>query len=76
MSQNFELDDPEDTGEGGEGEIIQGYYLLRHLALFSKCANLCQNIKIFLANENPLVIEYSVGNLGNLLLALAPQIED
>jgi len=56
--------------------IIQGYYLLRHLALFSKCAGLCQSVKLFLANENPLVIEYSVGSLGNLLLALAPQIEE
>ena len=59
-----------------EDEIIQGYYLLRHLALFSKCANLCQSIKIFLENEKPLVIEYSVGSLGKLLLVLAPQIED
>lgn len=62
--------------EGDEDTIIQGYYLLRHLALFSKCAGLCQSIKLFLGNENPLVIEYSVGSLGNLLLALAPQIED
>jgi proliferating cell nuclear antigen len=60
----------------GNDTIIQGYYLLRHLALFSKCAGLCQSIKLFLANENPLVIEYSVGSLGSLLLALAPQIED
>lgn len=64
-------------GESGNSDtIIQGYYLLRHLSLFSKCAGLCQSIKLFLANENPLVIEYSVGSLGNLLLALAPQIED
>ena len=56
--------------------IIQGYYLLRHLALFSKCAGLCQSVKLFLANESPLVIEYSVGSLGNLLLALAPQIDE
>ena len=62
-------DDDDDT-------IIQGYYLLRHLALFSKCAGLCQSIKLFLANENPLVLEYSVGSLGTLLIALAPQIED
>jgi len=59
-----------------EGSIIQGYYLLRHLTLFSKCAGLCQNIRLFLANENPLIIEYSVGSLGNLLLALAPQVEE
>jgi len=59
-----------------QDNIIQGYYLLRHLSLFSKCANLCQSIKLFLANEQPLVIEYSVGSLGSLLLALAPQTDD
>jgi proliferating cell nuclear antigen len=57
-------------------EIIQGYYLLRHLALFSKCSNMCTSIKMFLENEKPLIIQYSVGTLGNLLLVLAPQIED
>jgi len=62
--------------DNDEDTIIQGYYLLRHLALFSKCSGLCQSIKLFLANENPLIIEYSVGSLGSLLLALAPQVED
>jgi proliferating cell nuclear antigen len=69
---NFEYCDEEMKND----TIIQGYYLLRHLVLFSKCANLCQNIKLLLANESPLVIEFSVGSLGTLHLALAPQIED
>lgn len=69
---NFECDDDNIN----ENTIIQGYYLLRHLVLFSKCANLCQNIKMLLANEAPLVIEFSVGSLGSLHLALAPQVED
>jgi proliferating cell nuclear antigen len=56
--------------------IIQGYYRLRDLVLFSKCTNLCQNIKIMLANEAPLIIEFSVGSLGTLCLALAPQVEE
>lgn len=64
------------NNEENDTTIIQGYYLLRHLSLFSKCAGLCQSIKIFLANENPLVLEYSVGSLGTLIIALAPQIED
>lgn len=68
---NFEREEKMDNDE-----IIQGYYLLRHLVLFSKCTNLCQNIKMLLANEAPLVIEYSVGSLGSLHLALAPQVED
>jgi proliferating cell nuclear antigen len=56
--------------------IIQGYYQLRYLVLFSKCANLCQQIRIFLDNEYPIVIEFTVGSLGSLKLALAPQIEE
>lgn len=59
-----------------ESEIIQGYYSLTHLSLFSKCGNLCQSIKVFLENEKPLIIEYSVGSLGNLLLVIAPQVDD
>ena len=55
--------------------IIQGYYLLKHLVLFSKCANLCQNIQIYIENEYPIVIEFTVGSLGSLKLALAPQVE-
>lgn len=68
----FECDDDSLSDD----TIIQGYYQLRHLVLFSKCANLCQEIKMLLANEAPLVIEFSVGSLGSLHLALAPQVED
>ena len=57
-------------------EIIQGYYSLSHLSLFSKCGNLCQSIKLFLENEKPLMIEYSVGDLGKLSLIIAPQVDD
>ena len=59
-----------------ESEIIQGYYSLSHLSLFSKCGNLCQSIQLYLENERPLIIEYSVGNLGKLLLVIAPKVDD
>jgi proliferating cell nuclear antigen len=70
---NFEVGDKKEIDEE---TIIQGYYLLKHLVLFSKCANLCQSIRMYLDNEAPLVIEFSVGSIGTLKLALAPQVED
>ena len=54
--------------------IIQGYYNLKHLVLFTKCTNLCSSIEMYMKNNYPIVIIYSVGNLGKLKLALAPKI--
>lgn len=54
--------------------IIQGYYNLKHLVLFTKCTNLCNSIKIYMKNNFPIVITFMVGNLGELKLALAPKI--
>jgi proliferating cell nuclear antigen len=53
-------------------DIIQGYYNLRHLVLFTKCTNLCNSIEIFMKNNFPIVIKFAVGSLGSLKLALAP----
>jgi proliferating cell nuclear antigen len=53
--------------------IIQGYYNLKHLVLFTKCTNLCNQIEIYMKNNFPIVIKFAVGSLGSLKLALAPQ---
>lgn len=57
-----------------QGDIIQGYYNLRHLVLFTKCTNLSNNVQIFMKNDFPLIIQYKVGSLGHLKLALAPKM--
>ena len=71
-------------GEGGvvsivkssnEDNIIQGYYNLKHLVLFTKCTNLCNSIEMYMKNNFPIVIKFTVGSLGCLKLALAPKIE-
>lgn len=54
-------------------KIIQGYYRLKHLIMFSKCTSLCTNIEILMKNDFPILITYAVGNLGKLRLALAPK---
>ena len=55
--------------------IIQGYYNLKHLVLFTKCTNLCNSIEMYMKNNFPIVIKFTVGSLGCLKLALAPKIE-
>ena len=59
-----------------EDNIIQGYYNLKHLVLFTKCTNLCNSIEMYMKNNFPIVIKFSVGSMGNLKLALAPKVEE
>jgi proliferating cell nuclear antigen len=66
------------VGQGGmsfskpNSEIVQGNFLLKHLVLFTKCTSLCTDISIYLKNDYPIIIEYSVAGLGEIKLALAP----
>lgn len=55
-------------------EIVQGYFLLKPLALFTKCTAMSTDIMIYLRNSYPMIIEYSVAGLGEIKLALAPSI--
>jgi len=53
--------------------IVQGLFSLKFLVLFTKCTNLCQSIEIYLRNDYPLIIKYTVANLGAIKMCLAPQ---
>jgi len=55
-----------------ELQIVQGIYELKHLVLFGKCTTLCNDIEIYMKNNYPLVIKYTVATLGRLLLCLTP----
>src|SRR4029078_5817006 len=57
-------------------KIVQGIFELKHLVLFSKCASLCNDIEIYMKNDFPLVIKYTVATLGRILLCLTPIKED
>lgn len=57
-------------------QIVQGIYELKNLVLFSKCASLCNDIEIYMKNDFPLVIKYTVATLGRILLCLTPIKED
>jgi proliferating cell nuclear antigen len=53
-------------------KIIQGIFSLKNLGYFIKCTNLCNQIEMFLENDLPLVIKYSVASLGDIKLCLVP----
>ena len=57
------------------GEIIQGYFNLKHLVTFTKCSNLCNKIVFNLKNDIPLLVSYAVCDLGNIKLGLAPSVD-
>ena len=53
-------------------KVIQGEFSLKNLSYFIKCTNLCNSIEMFLENDLPLVVKYSVASLGIIKLCLAP----
>jgi proliferating cell nuclear antigen len=53
-------------------EIVQGVFQLKHLVLFTKCTSLCPSIELYLKNDYPLILRYTVANLGEVKLVLAP----
>jgi proliferating cell nuclear antigen len=57
------------------GEIVQGIYNLKYLVLFTKCTNLCNTVELYLKNDYPLIVKYSVASLGEIKLCLAPQAQ-
>lgn len=59
---------PDETSE----EVVQGYYMLKYLVSFSKCADLGESFKINMKNDFPLVLTFSIGSLGQLLVLLSP----
>lgn len=52
-------------------DVIQGEFSLKNLTYFIKCTNLCNSIEIYLENDLPLIVLYSVASLGKIRLCLA-----
>lgn len=57
--------------KNGESKVIQGEFSLKNLSYFIKCTNLCNTIEMYLENDLPLVVKYSVASLGEIKLGLS-----
>jgi proliferating cell nuclear antigen len=70
--QRIVLGKSENTTFGiDSSEIIQGNYNLKFLLLFTKATSLSNTVSIYLKNDYPLILEYSVGVLGTLKFVLS-----
>jgi proliferating cell nuclear antigen len=63
----------DEENPSNEHEIVQGVFNLKYLVLFTKCTNLSKTVELYLKNDYPLIIRYSVASLGEIKLCLAPQ---
>jgi len=70
--QETVLSDNNGIVPSNSNEIVQGVFKLKYLVLFTKCTNLCNTIELYLKNDYPLIIKYSVASLGEIKLAIAP----
>lgn len=70
------------TNEGGTNadkpmnDKVTLSFALRYLNMFNKASSLCNYVKLMLAAETPLVVEYEIENLGSLKYYLAPKINE
>ena len=56
--------------------IVQGIYEIKNIVLFTKCANLCNDLEIFMKNDFALTIIYTIATLGTITIALSPIKEE
>jgi len=52
-------------------EIVQGTFELKYLIIFTRCSNLCSHVNLFLKNNYPLIVQYSVAKLGQIKFVLS-----
>ena len=57
-------------------EPVTQQFAIRYLNMFNKASSLSQHTTLCLHNEQPLVVEYKIENLGVLKYYLAPKIND
>lgn len=53
-------------------QIVQGIFELSKIVTFTKCATLCDFIKIYMTNDRPMCIQYTIATLGQIIILLAP----
>ena len=67
---------PEASSQESKFESVNLSFALRYLNMFNKASCLCNSVKLMLAAETPLVIEFDIEDLGQLRYYLAPKISD
>ena len=61
---------------GDKDSIYRGIFPLKSLTKFTKCANLCTNIRLHLRNDCPLIIECEMEEFGIIRLCMMECVEE
>jgi proliferating cell nuclear antigen len=56
-------------------KTVGGVYPLKYINLYTKATNLCSAVQLFQHENLPLIIRYSIGNLGDVKFYLAEKVE-
>ena len=52
--------------------IIQGIFDLKNLSTFAKCQGFCKYVMLYLSNERELCMNYNIGAIGTINVAISP----
>ena len=64
--------DDDAANEDDDTDVVSGTFDLKKLLLFTKCTNLCNFVEIRFKNNYPIIFNYSVANMGEIMLCLEP----
>jgi len=56
--------------------MVRQKFALKFLSMFARGTSLCNEVKIMLGSSAPLVLQYTVAALGDLMFALSPKIDE
>lgn len=75
--QTIELGENEDaiSFEKRSDNAIEDRYNLKFLTLFARSSNLCSEVQILMKKDNPLILLYRIGDIGELKYVLAPKVD-
>lgn len=56
--------------------LVKQSYALKYLNMFTKAGSLSSEVRLQMAQDTPIVVEYQISDLGSLYYYLAPKIND
>ncbi len=57
-------------------EVIRAMYSLKYLNLFSKANVLCSTVDLYLKNNFPMILSYTVASLGKVMFVVAQKVSN
>jgi proliferating cell nuclear antigen PCNA len=72
--QEIEIGESSPENLNATEPVFIGRYQVKFLNLFCKSSGMCPTVEIFLKENFPMILIYSVANLGNIKLGLSPKV--